>query len=148
MSKIKGTDLMLFVDNKAIAYATNHTLTVNAETVSTANKDQSSGDWDVQEVNALSWEVSSENLFSTDGNGNDFADLFDLMVAKTPITAVFALKSEQATEVPQGGWTPTFPKYTGNIVITNLQLNAPVNEFATFTMSAQGVGALTKSASV
>lgn len=147
MSKIKGTDLMLFVDGKAIAYATNHTLTVNAETVSTANKDQSGGDWDVQEVNALSWEVSSENLYSTDGNGNNFADLFDLMVAKTPITAVFAIKSETANEVPQNGWTPNFPKYTGNIVITNLQLNAPVNEFATFTMSAQGVGALTKTES-
>jgi len=67
MSKIKGGDLMLFVDGKSIAYATNHTLEINAETSDTSNKDEGAGDWATQEVTLLSWTASSENLYSTDG---------------------------------------------------------------------------------
>ena len=36
---LKGKDLMIFVDGKAIALATSHTLTLNAETSDTASKD-------------------------------------------------------------------------------------------------------------
>ena len=144
MSKIKGGDMMLFVDNKSIAYATNHTLEISAETQDVSNKDEGGGDWATTEVNLLSWTASSDNLYSTDGKGNNFSDLFDLMIAKTPITAIFSRKSSTATEVPTGGWTPSVPKYTGKVVITSLSLNAPNGEYATFTAQFTGVGALTK----
>ena len=144
MSKIQGGDLMLFIDNKSIAYATSHTLEINGETQDTSNKDEGGGGWASSEVSILSWQATSENLFTLDGEGNDFADLFDLMVAKTPITAVFAKKSQTATDVPTGGWTAGTPKYTGNVVITNLSLNAPNGEYATYSVQFQGVGALTK----
>lgn len=145
MGKIKGGDLMLFFDNKSIAYATSHTLEINGETTDTSNKDEGGGDWASSEVGILSWSASSENLFSVDGQGNNFDDLFDLMIAKQPIQAVFALKSQAASEVPTGGWTPgTTAKYTGNVAITNISLNAPNGEYATYTVQFQGVGALTK----
>lgn len=144
MSKIQGGDMMLFIDGKSIAYATSHTLEINGETTDTSNKDEGGGDWASSEVSILSWQASSENLYSVDGEGDKFEDLFDLMVAKTPITAVFAKKSQTATDVPTGGWTAGTPKYGGKLVITNLSLNAPNGEYATFTAQFQGVGALTK----
>lgn len=144
MSKIKGGDLMLFVDSKSIAYATNHTLEINGETTDTSNKDEGGGDWASSEVSILSWNATSENLYSVDGKGDNFGDLFDLMIAKTPIDAVFSKKSETSTDVPTDGWTPSVPKYSGKVVITNLSLNAPNGEYATYSVQFQGVGALTK----
>ncbi len=146
MSKIQGGNLMLFVDGKSIAYATNHTLEISGETKDTSNKDEGGGSWKSEEVGILSWSATSENLYSYDGEGNNYADLFDAMVAKTPISAVFCLRNEadSVTTVPTGGWTVSVPKYTGNVVITSLSLNAPNGEYATFTANFSGVGALTK----
>lgn len=145
MSKIQGGDMMLFVDSKSIAYATNHTLEISGETQDTSNKDEGAGGWASNEVSILSWSASSDNLYSVDGEGNNFEDLFDLMIAKTPITAVFAKKSQASSvvDVPTGGWTAGVG-YQGTVVITNLTLNAPNGEYATFTAQFQGVGALTK----
>lgn len=145
MSKIKGGDLMLFLGGKSIAYATSHSLEITGETQDTSNKDQGSGDWASQEISILSWTASSENLYSEDGAGDNFDDLFDLMVAKTPIDAVFSRKAETTTDVPEGGWTSKKPSYVGKVVITSLSLNAPNGEFANYTAQFQGVGALTKS---
>lgn len=144
MSKIKGGDLMLFVDDKSIAYATSHTLEINADTVETSNKDEGGGNWASSEVNMLKWAATSENLYSVDGEGDNFEDLFDLMVAKTPIAAVFSKKSQNIDDVPTGGWTAIVPKYSGNVIITSLSLNAPNGEYATYTANFQGVGELKK----
>ncbi len=142
--KIKGGNLMLFVDGKSISYATNHTLEINAETASTSNKDEGGGDWSSDEVNILSWTASSENLYSEDGSGQNYDDLYDIMIAKTPINAVFCKKSETATDVPTDGWTPSAPKYTGKLIITSLSLNAQNGEYANYTAQFQGVGELKK----
>ena len=144
MSKIKGGDMMLFVGGKSIAYATSHTLEINADTTDVSNKDEGGGNWATSEVNMLNWSCTSENLYSVDGEGKKFDELFDLMIAKEPIAAVFSVKSQSVDEVPQGGWSPSTPKYTGNVIITSLSLNAPNGEYATFTANFQGVGALTK----
>jgi len=141
--KVQGGDIMLFVDGKSIAYATSHTLEIQGETKDTSSKD-SHGGWSSNEVSLLSWSATSDNLYSVDGEGNEFDDLFDLMVAKTPIDAVFAKKSQTATDVPTGGWTAGATGYKGKVVINNLSLNAPNGEYATYSVQFQGVGALEK----
>lgn len=144
MSKIKGGDMMLFLQGKSISFATSHTLSISGETQDTSNKDEGGGDWQSQEVGILSWEASTENMYSADGQGDNFDDLFDLMVAKTPIDAVFAKKSQNTTNVPDGGWTAGTSGYKGKVVITSLELNAPNGEYATYSASFTGVGALEK----
>ena len=145
MSKIKGQELMLFLGGNSIAYATSHTLEISAETSDTSNKDEGAGDWASSEVSKLSWTASSENLFSADGNGASYDTLFDYMVKKTPIDAVFGLKSETATDVPVAGWTAAATGvYTGKVVITSLSLNAPNGEYATYSAQFTGVGELKK----
>lgn len=137
--KIKGQELMLFIGGKSIAYATNHTLNVSAELADVSNKDEGSGDWKVQEVKQMSWEATTENLYSVEG----YNGLMTLMVAKTPITAVFAPKQETDINVPSGGtWTAT-SGYTGQVIINSIAVNAQVGDYATFTVNFTGVGALT-----
>ena len=55
MSKIKGGDMMLFLNSKSIAYATSHTLTISGDTQDTSNKDEGGGDWASSEIGKLSW---------------------------------------------------------------------------------------------
>jgi len=143
MSKIKGGDLMVFVEGVSVAYATSHTLSINADTTDTSNKDEGGGGWQSSEVNLLSWTATTENLYSEDGEGKGFDDLFDLMIAKEPVTLVFAKKSSSATDVPTGGWSAGTPKKTGEAIITALEANAPNGDNATFTCTFTGVGALT-----
>ena len=144
MAKIKGGDAMLFVNGKSISYATSHTLHLAGETQDTSNKDEGGGGWASSEVSIISCDASSDNFYSTDGEGNNYDDLVSYMVARTPITGVFGLKSSTAENVPDGGWSYTTPYYKGNCVITDISLNAPVGEYATFTVQLQGVGPLTK----
>ena len=145
MSKIKGQELMLFLGGKSIAYATSHTLEISAETADTSNKDEGGGDWATSEISKLSWTASSENLFTVDGNGAGYDALFDYMIKKTPIDAVFGQKKETASDVPTGGWTVgTTNAYEGKVVITSLSLNAPNGEYATYSVQFTGVGALKK----
>lgn len=150
---INGSDLMLFLKGsedttpKSIAFATNHSLSISAETVETSSKD-TGGKWVSKAPRKLSWTMSTENLYSLDGEGSTYDDLFTLMTGREEIEVVFSLEKDYATkadEVPTGGWTPvTTGQYKGKVVITSLELNAPNGDNATFTASFEGVGALTK----
>ena len=93
MSVIKGGDLMLFVDGKSIAFATNHTISINADTKETSTKDNG-GFWQVSEVGMLSWTCTSENLMGDPQAGIGFDELFDIMIARKPVTGVFALEGD------------------------------------------------------
>lgn len=148
-TKIKGGDLMLFIGGTSVALATNHTLEISGETTDTSNKDQGGGMWASSEVSKISWTITSENLYTLEGEGKEFSDLFTAMAAGTQLDAVFATKlASQAslTAVPEGGWQPvaTVPKYTGKVVVTSLSLNAPNGEYATYSATFTGVGALTQ----
>lgn len=155
MSVIKGGDLMLFVTvdgaKKSIGFATNHTLNISAETKETSSKD-SGGKWQSSEVGILSWSCSSENLYSNDQEGVGYEELVELMIARKPITGVFAIEGNSTNlaegkldAVPENGWTPKATDgFTGDMIITNIDLNAPNGDNATFKVDFTGVGALTK----
>lgn len=146
---INGGDLMLFIGDKSIAFATSHKLSINVETVETTSKD-SGGKWVSKAARKISWNCSTENLYSNDGEGVTFDQLFDKLVAREEVNAVFCLEKDYATkadEVPTGGWIPsTAGTYSGKVIITALEANAPNGDNATFTATFEGVGALTKTA--
>lgn len=153
MSIIKGGDLMIFVAGHSIGYATNHTLSINADTKETSTKD-SGGKWQTSEVGILSWSASSENLMSNNQKGVGYQELVDYMINRTTLTGVFTLEgnstdldTNKLDNVPNSGWTPDSeaPTLTGNMIITSVELNAPNGENATFTVQFTGTGALTLS---
>lgn len=151
MSVIKGSDLMLFVGGKSIGFATSHTLSISADTKETSSKD-SGGKWQTSEVGVLSWTASSENLCADKAEGVGYDELFAMMIARKPVTGVFALEGNSTDlaenkldAVKTGGWTPKAKDgYTGQMLITSLEKNAPNGENATFTVQFTGVGTLTK----
>ena len=140
---IKGDELMLFKGGSALAYATSHTLTITGNTVDISSKDH--GFWGASEIGNITWEVQTENLYTED----DYDELFEAMVAKTPITIVFAKASNYNANglADLGGtvqsWTAGAGK-TGTAIITSLVANANTGENATYTATFTGKGALTK----
>ena len=151
MSVIKGSDMMLFVGGKSIAYATNLTLHISADTKETSSKD-SGGKWQTSEVGVLSWTCSTENLCGDEFEGIGYDELVEMMIARKPITGVFALEGNSTDyydgkldAAPKDGWKAKAGNgYTGSMVITNIDFNAPNGENATFKVDFTGVGALTK----
>jgi hypothetical protein len=92
--------------------------------------------------------MGTENLFTWEGGceGHSYDDLFDKMITREPLTLVFALEDSTVKPfvVPTGGWDPSdTPRYTGSAFITDLSVNAPDGDNASFSATFTGTGALT-----
>lgn len=146
---IKGDDLMVFVGNKSIAFATSHTLTLSAATQEISCKD--SGIWNDTLVNKISWEATSDNLYSI----GDYHKMAYLMTKREKVQLVFGLAYApqdghiNGINSPTDAWSPMAPgsnngNMTGYAFITNLTANAASGDNATFSVTFQGVGALTQ----
>ena len=167
---IKGGDLMLFLKEsngtmKSIAFATSHTLTVSTDTQQTSTKDDG-GKFQSSDYGIISWSATSENLCSYDGAGYNYQDLINLMLSQTKVTANFSIEGDSGSTYPYAAkkdsvddvtgdaWSAantgtigsTSNKslgYTGKVLITSVEVNAPNGENATFTVQLQGDGPLT-----
>lgn len=142
---VKGRDLMLFNrEGHSYAYATNHTLTVTAETTDISSKDH--GIWGASEVSRYTWEITSENLFTSEG----FDEMFDQMMTGQKIKVRFGLKVEQTdftknvadgdTTLPY--WTGRDVYYEGDVIVTSLTANAANGDNATFSVTLTGTGSI------
>lgn len=153
----KGDELMVFIkrNNKweSIAFATSHTFNITSNTVSVAAKDF--GAWGATTPTTVSWEITSENLY-TDGG---YDELFDLCTSREPITLIFgyagvgnAATSDGEQLVKNGladgkdYWEADNAKsmYSGTAYLTALNLNAATGENATFSVTFSGAGAINK----
>jgi predicted secreted protein len=151
MGIIKGKKLMVFVETssntyKSLGFATNHTLSTTANTVDVAHKDfadVAGGRWDDQEIDTLSWTVTSENFYASDVEGASFEDLFAIYAAGTEVTLKWGVAADSTTGVPDGGWAVPSAGLTGKAIITSLDMNAPVSDRATYSVQFTGKGPLT-----
>lgn len=140
---VKGDELMLFdAAGHSIAYATNHTLTISGDTQDISSKDH--GVWGATSVNKISWEITSENLYTETA----FDTLFTSMIGRAPITVYFGMHTAE-TGTPADGdiayWTQNGGHtYTGKAYITSLTANANNGENATFSITLTGVGTFAK----
>lgn len=158
MSITKGKKLMLFIETssnvfKSVGYATSHTLSTSASTLSVSHKDLAdagSGKWDSQDIDTLSWSITTENFYASSADGVTFADLFGYYSAGTELNVKFAVATDSTTGVPTGGWVPPTTGYilSGKCVITSLDINAPVDENASFSCTLTGKGPLTGATAV
>ena len=151
---IKGNELMLFINNKPIAFATSHTFNLTGNTVDITSKDH--GVFGASEIGSITWEITSENLYVNEEGGIQAYDtLYDAMIARQPITVVFGQASNyEENGLVRGGnldanapneWSAPSTNYrTGQAVITSLSLNANAGENATYSTTLTGSGAITK----
>lgn len=154
---IKGDDLMLFREvttgsgasatttYESLAYATSHTLTINGDTTDTSSKDH--GVYGSTRVNKIKWEITSENLYTSD----DYDVLFDAMISRTPITVCWGGHNEDSSTgtVADGDyecWTANVTNgvYKGKVLITSLVANANSGEDATYSVTLTGTGKIEK----
>lgn len=140
---IKGDELMLFNEGKSIAYATSHTLTINGNAIDISSKDH--GFFGASEVGNITWEVTSENLFTD----KYFTTLFDAMIQKKPLTVALGFASDWDVNGLTGNnaqydLDKTANYYSGKVYVTSLTANANTGENATMSITLTGSGALTK----
>lgn len=138
---VKGAELMVFFKGKSIAYATSHTLTLSGETTDVSSKDH--GVWGASEVNKVTWEITSENLYTEEA----YAELFEQMVVnmKDKVKLVWGKRAEATDDktVVDGdypNWTAGSTVYSGDAYITSLTTNANNGENATFSVTFTGAG--------
>lgn len=158
MSIVKGKKLMLFIETssntyKSVGYATNHTLSTSASTIDVAHKDLAdagSGKWADEDIDTLSWTITTENFYAASADGVTFADLFGYYSAGTELNVKFAVAADSTSGVPTGGWVPPTTGYilSGKVVITSIDVNAPVSDNASFSVTLTGKGPLTGATAV
>lgn len=149
---LKGKDFMVFVGGKAVALATNHTLSLATETSDTSSKDD--GIWSDTEITGMSWTASSESIGApTEDAAVDisYEELMDMFLAAEPVDVVCGIPKNKSNDgVPEGGWqkpdstTPSLTHYKGKALITALELNAPNKENSSISATFTGVGKLEK----
>ena len=153
MGIIRGKKLMIFIETatnvyRSIGYATNHTLSTSASQIDVSHKDLAdagSGSWVDQDIDQLSWSITTENFYANQAEGVTFADLFGYYAAGTTLKVKFAIAADSTTGVPTSGWSVPSSGFimSGSVVITSIDLNAPVDENASFSITFTGKGALT-----
>lgn len=150
---VRGKKLMCFVkegngDYKSIGFCTNHTLSTSASTISVSHKDVADGvnggKWDSADVDTLSWTITAEAFYANTADGVTFADLFNYYAGGTELDLKFAVAADSTTGVPTGGWVPptSGTVLEGKAIISSIDVNAPVDDNASFSVSFQGRGAL------
>lgn len=145
---LSGTDIMVFMEGKSISFATNHTLTIGSTSSEVSTKDDAQGVWQHAVVQKLNWSATTENMYSLDGSGGGFEDLFEAMTTRKLVDIKFGLESSYANKgsVPAAGWTPiASPIYSGKAYVTDLAWNNPNGDNSSFTATFTGSGELKQS---
>lgn len=134
MARIKGQNLRIAVDGETIALATNCTVNINAQLESASTKDDT-GDWQVQELTGMSWDVSTDALFSaTNDTGASGISIIDSLLAGASVNVALSLVGATNTILLEGeAW------------ISSISINAPNRQNATYTAQFQGTGELRRS---
>lgn len=150
MSVVKGSDLMLFKRSgesssftyTALGAATNHTLTTSREVIETSNKD--TGIFGDSEAGKVTWSMTSENMMIE----ADYDELMDALLAGKKLFVVFSIagNADDIGGKPEGGWTISEGGYEGEVLLTQLDANAPDGDKATYTATFTGCGPLKKRA--
>ena len=130
---VNGSDVLLYVDDKAVGSCTSHTATFNSETKEravkpVASKGISSGLWKKKGVVGLSYSISAEGLRFYNETECGFKDLFRLW--KTGKSIKIKAMEREATE----------PYLVGMCVIASLEESAPAQDDATYSVSLENDG--------
>lgn len=138
-SLLVGDKIMLFITTEGattlpIAYGTNCSIEITADTIDTSSK--MSGNWKEYLTAQLGYTVSSESLLSFTAGHLSYTKLKELMVARQSVPFLMSMPSAD------GNFTNQKDYVKGNAVITSLTLNANNGEICNCSIQMQGTGAL------
>lgn len=135
-------ELMLFVGEDPIAFASSAGLDISTEELDISNKMM--GDWAGSLAGKKSFTVSSESLLTRKEGAMSFDKLLEKQIAGEPLDFFFG--SAKAEDKDNFGGTfskDTAQKnYTGKVIITSLSLKSDNGQIVSCSASFKGVGAL------
>ena len=142
MGIIKGQNLRVFLGGKCVAFSTSCTVHVSNSLEESSTKDSTNG-WQQQEITGRSWDISVDALYSMDEDqtGVNGVDALDLVLSDAPITVSFDHTDGTKNRDKVSGAV----SYSGNAIVNDISINAANRQNVSFTLQAQGNGALTKS---
>ena len=143
MGIIKGQNLRLKIGNNFVAFATSCTLHVSSNLEEASTKD-TTGDFQSQELTGLSWDVSTDALYSvtSDSGAMNGEAALGLILAKQKVTVTF-MQTESGSEHNRGSITGTTTKYIGQAWVSDISVNAANRQNASYTIQLTGDGPLT-----
>ena len=141
---VKGSKLMVFLDDKVIGFGTSDSLNLTTNTTEVSTK--SHGTFPSVIPQNVTWEVSSENLYSDEGE----AVYMDLMLKMKPVHIKFAKASNYNNEYEPGivgnkesqTWTAGPVITEGDAIVSSFSINAPSCDNAAMSVTFTGTGAL------
>lgn len=131
---VNGSDILLYVGDKAIGHCSTHTATFSSETKDHAVKPVatqgiSSGLWKGKAVVGLSISISAEGFRFYDETETGFKGLFTEWIKGQSVTLKCMERGETET-----------PYLVGKFVITSLEETAPAQDDATYSVNFENDG--------
>lgn len=139
MGIIKGQNLRILIGGNFVAFATSCTVHVSKQLEESSTKD-STESWTEQEVTGKSWDISCDALFSveTSNDALNGADALDLALSDEHVDIIFTQTSGDMNRDMNGGGAV----WQGQALINDISVNATNKQNVTYSLQAQGVGAL------
>ena len=133
----KGELIRLQIGGTKIGHATSSGISIQTATTEVSSKDTGNGAWTETIAGKNSWSATCEGLLSFDDLIDSVAaltyeDLYDAQIARTAVAVKWTTGVTGDTE------------FSGNALITGLDLTAPNDENGTYSFTLTGTGALGK----
>lgn len=141
MGIIKGQNLRIMIDGNFVAFATACTVHVSKQLEESSTKDSTDA-WTEQEVTGKSWDISCDALFSVDASADSVNGeaALELILSDAPVNVIFTqTEGGMNRDQVSGGFV-----WSGNAIVNDISINATNRQHATYSLQAQGVGALEK----
>lgn len=129
-----GSDMLVYVGDKAVGHCTTHTTTLNSETKERAVKpvasaSLSAGLWKGKGVTGLSISISADGLVFYDETEAGYKELYAAWKAGKSVQVKCMERAESPT-----------PYLAGNFVITSLERTDPAQDDATYSVNFENDG--------
>lgn len=129
MARFNGTDLIIKVNDTAIAHTTSASLSLEMASVDVSSKDSSGNQEIIEGQKSHSIDFEGLTDFSP-SSGYGITTLYDLFASRGDVTWFFGI---------DGG-----DNFTGSGYITSLSIDAPMEDASTFSGTITVTGAVTR----
>jgi len=127
--QMNGTDLLAYVGGVAVGQSKDFSISIDSDMIDATTKD--SNKWKEFLAGDKGWTADVEALVDF-AQSEGFSECFSDVTNGTKITVKFG------TEVTGDA------RWTGDAYVSNLSLNAPMNDVVSYSFSLQGTGSLTE----
>ena len=132
---LDGTDLLLSVGGKALGYSTSCKISTSTETGERITKEAAMARWKEAYVKSFSETITADGLVLTNSDAEKptYKELKALQLAGEPIIAAYYQRTSDVATI----------RYSGNFIITKLDIDATAGEDAKYSIELQNSGAIT-----